>query len=115
MKQTSKYETKTLHYIQNNVHDFAWFADKKFLVRMDTLQLSSGRIINAYSFFTPAGYPIWKNSIQFIKDAVRTRSAWLGEYPYNIVTAVEAKMGFNGRHGISYHYQYFSNAFSKRT
>ena len=44
--------------------------------------------------------PSWKNSIQFIKDAVRTRSAWLGEYPYNIVTAVEAKMGFNG--GMEY-------------
>jgi hypothetical protein len=92
--------TKTLHYIQDNVHDFAWFADKNFLVRTDTLQLPSGRIINAYSFFTSTGYPVWKNSIQFIKDAVRTRSEWLGEYPYNVVTAVEAKMGFNG--GMEY-------------
>ncbi|MEO6329011.1 MAG: M1 family metallopeptidase [Ginsengibacter sp.] len=93
-------ETKTLHYIQNNVHDFAWFADKKFLVRIDTLQLTSGRVINAQAFFTPQGYPVWKNSIQFIKDAVRTRSEWLGEYPYNVVTALEAKMGFNG--GMEY-------------
>jgi len=93
-------ETKSLHYIQTNAHDFAWFADKNFLVRTDTLQLASGRIINAYSFFTPTGYPVWKNSIQFIKDAVRTRSEWLGEYPYDIVTAVEAKMGFGG--GMEY-------------
>jgi hypothetical protein len=91
---------KTLNYIQNNVHDFAWFADKNFLVRYDTLQLSPGRIIDAYSFFTPEGLPVWKNSIQFIKDAVRTRSVWLGEYPYNVVTAVEAKMGFDG--GMEY-------------
>ncbi len=93
-------ETKSLRYVQNNVHDFAWFADKKFLVRMDTLQLPSGRIINAQSFFSPKSFPFWKNSIQFIKDAVRTRSAWLGEYPYNVVTALEAQMGFSG--GMEY-------------
>jgi Peptidase family M1 domain len=93
-------ETKTLNYRQDSVHDFAWFADKHFLVRHDTLALPSGKVITAWSFFTPAGYPVWKNSIQFIKDAVITRSAWLGEYPYDIVSAVEAKMGFNG--GMEY-------------
>jgi hypothetical protein len=93
-------KTKTLRYLQKNVHDFAWFADKGFLVRNDTLQLQSGRIINAYSFFAPSGLPVWKNSIQFIKDAVKKRSEWLGEYPYNTVSAVEAKMGFSG--GMEY-------------
>ena len=93
-------QTKTLTYSQDNVHDFAWFADKNFLVRYDTMMLPSGKISNAWSFFTPSGLPVWKNSIQFIKDAVRTRSNWLGEYPYNNVTAVEAKMGFSG--GMEY-------------
>jgi hypothetical protein len=96
--QTEK--TKTLTYIQKNVHDFAWFADKNFIVKYDTLQLPSGKVIDTYSFFTPSGLPVWKNSIQFIKDAIKTRSKWLGEYPYNIVTAVEAKMGFSG--GMEY-------------
>jgi hypothetical protein len=91
---------KTLTYIQNNVHDFAWFADKNFTVRYDTLHLTSGRIIDTWSFFTPESLPVWKNSIQFIKDAIRTRSRWLGEYPYNTVSAVEAKMGFNA--GMEY-------------
>ena len=93
-------KTKTLTYIQNNVHDFAWFADKDFLVRYDTLQLPSGKIIDTYTFFTPSGLPVWKNSIQFLKDAIRTRSNWLGEYPYNIVTVVEAKIGSSG--GMEY-------------
>ena len=93
-------EIKTLNYVQNNIHDFAWFADKEFIVNYDTLKLASGRVIEAYSFYTPGGKKAWKNSIQFLKDAVRTRSAWLGEYPYNIVTAVEAKMGFDG--GMEY-------------
>ncbi|HVZ98652.1 MAG TPA: M1 family metallopeptidase [Chitinophagaceae bacterium] len=93
-------ETKTIHYIQDSVHDFAWFADKTFIVKHDTLQLPSGRIVDVYSFYTPAQKEIWKNSIQFIKEAVLTRSQWLGEYPYNVVSAVQAKMGFNG--GMEY-------------
>jgi len=93
-------KTKTLIYNQNNVHDFAWFADKNFIVRYDTLQLASGKIIDVYSFCIPSGSSVWKNSIQFIKDAVIKRSKWLGEYPYNIVTAIEAKMGFTG--GMEY-------------
>ncbi|MEO8853076.1 MAG: M1 family metallopeptidase, partial [Ginsengibacter sp.] len=93
-------KTKTLTYIQNDVHDFAWFADKNFLVRYDTLTLPSGRVIDAFSFFMKQDLPTWKNSIQFIKDAIRTRSKWLGEYPYGVVTTVEAKMGFSG--GMEY-------------
>ncbi|MGH2565560.1 MAG: M1 family aminopeptidase, partial [Ginsengibacter sp.] len=95
-----KEETKTINYFQDNVHDFAWFADKNFIVNHDTLKLRSGKIIEVYSYYTPAQKDIWKNSIQFIKDAVTTRSKWLGEYPYNIVSAVEAKMGFSG--GMEY-------------
>ncbi len=99
-KLTEKIATKTLNYFQSNVHDFAWFADKSFLVKNDTLLLASGKVINVWSFYTPSGNSVWQHSIQFIKDAVRTRSKWLGEYPYNVVTAVEAKMGFSG--GMEY-------------
>jgi hypothetical protein len=95
-----KEETKTINYIQNSVHDFAWFADKTFIVNHDTLKLASGKIIDVYAYCTPAGKKIWKNGIQFIKNAVTTRSKWLGEYPYNVISAVEAKMGFNG--GMEY-------------
>ena len=99
-QQQASQETKTLTYIQDSVHDFAWFADKNFLVMNDTLQLQSGKIINAWSFCIPKDFRVWHNSVQFIKDAVRTRSTWLGEYPYNNVTAIEAKLGFNG--GMEY-------------
>ena len=64
------------------------------------MQLASGKIIDAWSFFLPSDLPVWKNSIQFIKDAIRTRSKWLGEYPYNTVSVVEAKLGFRG--GMEY-------------
>jgi hypothetical protein len=92
--------TKTLTYVQNNVHDFAWFADKNFIVKYDTLKLHSGRIIDVYAFYPPAAKNIWKNSIRFMKDAINTRSKWLGEYPYNVVTAVEANTDYSG--GMEY-------------
>ena len=97
---TSSSELKTLHYKQSNVHDFSWFADKNFKVLIDTLQLRSGRIINVYSFFTPSQLKYWIHSIRTIKDAVLTRSEWIGEYPYNVVTAVQGPASFGG--GMEY-------------
>lgn len=93
-------KTKTYQYVQKDIHDFAWFADKQFIELKDTLQLPSGRIIAVRSYYTPSGKNEWKNSITFLKNAVLTRSRWLGEYPYDEVKAVEAKMGFEG--GMEY-------------
>ena len=93
-------ELKTVKYIQNNVHDFAWFADKRFIVKHDTCKLASGKIIDAYTFYTPSETETWNNSLQVIKDATRTRSEWIGEYPYNVVSAVQGPASFGG--GMEY-------------
>lgn len=81
--------TKTLHYVQTNVHDFAWFADKTFSVKTDTLQLPSGRIITIAVFYYAAHADNWANSIKFTKESILTKSKWLGEYPYDIVSVVD--------------------------
>jgi hypothetical protein len=91
---------RTLHYTQNNIHDFALFADRRFQVDHDTLQLASGRIIDVYAFYSPEAAPVWKNSTSLIKRAIRFRSALVGEYPFNIVSAAEVKMGTWG--GMEY-------------
>ncbi|RXK62427.1 M1 family peptidase [Lacibacter luteus] len=93
-------ETKTLVFKQINVHDFAWFADRKYIVHFDTLQLKSGHVVNIFTAFTENNKAVWKNSIQMMKDAVTFRSNAIGEYPYAVVTAVEAPMGFPG--GMEY-------------
>ena len=97
---TSSSELKTLRYTQTNVHDFAWFADKRFIVKHDTCHLASGKIIDAYTFYTPTESETWKNSLQTLKDATQTRSEWIGEYPYNVVSAVQGPQGFGG--GMEY-------------
>jgi hypothetical protein len=94
-KKTVKYKTdkpgtqKTLQYYGEQIHDFAWFASKDFIIRYDTLQLSAGNPVKVFSYAQSNGNKNWKNSVGYIKDAVRHYSTWLGEYPYPVVQAVE--------------------------
>jgi Peptidase family M1 domain len=93
---------KTLVYTQKNVHDFAWFADKRYQVQQDTLLLASGRIIKlfAYGIKNKPNYVYWKNALAYIKKAVLTRSNLLGEYPYNTVSVADADIAYAG--GMEY-------------
>ncbi len=93
-------ETKTIKYSQQNVHDFAWFADKRFIVQTDTCLLASGKIIQVYTYYTPLHQVSWKNSVQYAKDAIRHYSSLVGEYPYSIVSVVQGPPSFGG--GMEY-------------
>jgi hypothetical protein len=92
--------TKTLHFKQDNVHDFAWFADKHFMVQNDTLQLTSGRVVSVSSFYTALQKEAWQHSVQYAKDALKFYSAEVGEYPYNVATVVQGPENFGG--GMEY-------------
>ena len=93
-------ETKTLEYRQNNILDFAWFADKRFIVNYDTCSMASGKITEVFTFYTPQHKEIWKNSVAYAKDAIRHYSSLVGEYPYNIVQVVQGPESFGG--GMEY-------------
>jgi hypothetical protein len=86
---------KTLNYSAENIHDFAWFADKDFIITYDTVQLASGKQVDAFSFFQPNGNKEWKHSLDYVKDAVRMYSSWVGEYAYPVVNAVEGPANGN--------------------
>jgi hypothetical protein len=88
-KAPSSKTIKTLVYKQNNVIDFAWFADKTFTVKSDTVKLPSGKIITTSAFYYSTHAENWQNSIAMIKRAILTKSNWLGEYPYNVVSVVD--------------------------
>ncbi len=93
-------QSKTLQYKQNNVHDFAWFADKRFIVNFDTCRLASGKVIDVFTYYTPKHKDIWKNSVGNSKSAVRHYSSLVGEYPYSIVQVVQGPESFGG--GMEY-------------
>ncbi len=96
----SEKETKTLHYKQNNVHDFAWFADKRFIVNHDTCLLASGKVVQVYTYYTPQNKKIWGNSVKDAKKAVHHYSGLVGEYPFSIVQVVQGPASFGG--GMEY-------------
>jgi hypothetical protein len=92
-KNVIKYQpqagTKTLAYKITNAHDFAWFADKEFVVRYDTLQLEQGRTIDVFTYHHPDGNKNWINSTDYVKSGARAYSGYLGTYSYPVVQAVE--------------------------
>lgn len=84
---------KTLHYVQSNIHDFAWFADKRFHVLSSEVELpKSKRKVKTYVMFTNKYAKYWKEASKYINDAVYYYSLWIGEYPYNYCTAVDGAL-----------------------
>lgn len=101
LKNTSENDQfKILEYQLENIHDFAWFADKDFEVMEDTLQLP-GKIIKVAAYFHTDNKEYWSNSLSYLKDALKTKSEWLGEYPYPVATVVE-KPGVEDGGGMEY-------------
>ncbi len=97
----SSSQMKTLRYTENQVHDFAWFADKRFHVLKGKAKLpDSGREITVLAMFTYQEAQLWMNSISYINNAIRYFSAWIGDYPYNTFTAVQSAL--NSGSGMEY-------------
>lgn len=100
-KATSAGQNKTLSYYADSVPDFAWFADKKFVIQYDTIQLAPGKIVDAFTFYHENKNTPWSNSIGFVKDAVHHYSQWIGGYAYPLVQAVEGPKN-NSSGGMEY-------------
>lgn len=92
---------KTIRYTQSNVHDFAWFADKRYWVLKGNVELPhSKRNVTSWALFTPNNWKLWKNAIEYINDGTYYYSKWNGDYPYNQVTAVDGTISAGG--GMEY-------------
>jgi len=96
----SSNQSKTLEFKQTNVHDFAWFADKRFIVNHDTCHLAAGKIIDVFTYYTPQEKVKWQHSLKFSKDAVHYYSEFVGDYPYSVVSVVQGPASFGG--GMEY-------------
>ena len=95
----SSVEKKTLRFVQENVHDFAWFTDKRYHVLKGEVGVNN-RKITSWALFTNNEAKLWRRSIEYINDATRYFSKWVGEYPYNHVTAVDGTISAGG--GMEY-------------
>jgi hypothetical protein len=94
-------ETKTIHFKQNNVHDFAWFCDKRYNVMKSSIELPhTHHIVNTWALFTNGQGHLWKNATKYVNDALYNYSLWNGDYPYNNCTAVDGALSAGG--GMEY-------------
>lgn len=75
---------KTLHYVQDSIHDFAWFADKRFKVERSEVTLASGKKVTTW-FFSPNPE---ESVVHWMDTAVLFYSRLVGEYPYAHATGV---------------------------
>lgn len=97
----SENEMKTIRYTQDNVHDFAWFADKRFEVLKGEVELPhSQRVVTTWAMFVPHHNWLWEESIEYLNDGTYYYSLWNGDYPYNNVTAVDGTISAGG--GMEY-------------
>ena len=97
----SSTELKTLHYHQENVHDFAWFADKRYYVLKGEVELPhSKNKVTTWAMFTNNEAKLWAKSIEYLNDATYYYSLWNGDYPYKHVTAVDGSISAGG--GMEY-------------
>ncbi len=92
---------KTIEFIANNVHDFGWFADKRYHVMKSSVELPfSKRVVTTWAMFTSKQFPLWKKAAQYVNDAVYHYSLWVGEYPYDQCAAVQGALSAGG--GMEY-------------
>jgi len=88
----SSEKMKTLRYKEKNIHDFAWFADKRFHVLKGNVNLKSGKVITTMALFTDEQSVLWKNAITYINRAISFFSSVAGDYPYSTFTAVQSAL-----------------------
>jgi hypothetical protein len=97
----SSLQMKTLHYTEDQIHDFAWFADKRFNVRKGSVTLpESERKVTTWAMFTVQEAYLWEKAVSYIDSAILVFSKWIGDYPYNTFTAVQSAL--NSGAGMEY-------------
>jgi len=91
---------KTIRYTAERVHDFAWFADKRFFVLKDTARLASGKRVDCWAMFTNSDSALWKKGAFYVRRSLEFYSEKVGEYPWPQATAVHSALSAGG--GMEY-------------
>ena len=92
---------KKVLFKEENIHDFAWFADKRFHVLQGEVELPhSHRKVTTWVYYPNSQAHLWKDALEYVNDAVYYYSLWYGDYPYDNCTAVHAPLSAGG--GMEY-------------
>lgn len=91
---------KTIRIVADSVHDFAWFADKRFIIREEVKTPDNGHPVACRIFFLPHNAAYWHVEDQYqvytvlddVKGGVGFYSKKVGPYPYRHCTAVDCDL-----------------------
>ncbi len=91
-KKQSKGELKTWHFKAENVHDFAWVADKDYIHEITWLALGNDTVV-IHLLYQPDVYMFWREAGEFTREIIRLYSEWFYKYPYKSFTVAQAGDG----------------------
>ncbi|MCP4633482.1 MAG: M1 family metallopeptidase, partial [candidate division Zixibacteria bacterium] len=75
---------KSIRFVANNVHDFAWTADKDFTIKTFSC---NNVVIETYVLSKHQRY--WEDVGEWVFNALDLYSQWYGEYPYKSLKIVD--------------------------
>ncbi len=79
---------KTIRFVQENVHDFAWFADIDFRFKKGQHMLKSGKVIETNIFFRYNPDLVVHQITTTINTTLNFYSEMVGDYPYSSCSVV---------------------------
>lgn len=85
----SSENNKTIHLRQENVHDFAWFADKRFKVIRENIQLPGSEnpaLVSAFFYSDPEA---WSKVPSYTSGVLAFMSQTVSPYPWEEMSVVE--------------------------
>lgn len=90
-KNPRQSEQKTLSYIAENVQDFAWFADRDFIVDYSREHIA-GKDIDCWVFHRDESETIWSEAMPACVNSLKKFSEWVGPYQYPQMSIVGAHL-----------------------
>jgi hypothetical protein len=81
--------TETLRYVQEDVHDFAWTASRRFLEKTDRFDDPGYPPVDIRLLVQPEHARLSQRYLESTKAALRAYGAWSAPYPYPQITVVD--------------------------
>jgi len=82
-------DTQTLRFLQEDVHDFAWTASRRFLEREGRFEAAGYPSVDIRLLLQPEHAHLAERYIEATKIALGSYGAWSVPYPYSHITVVD--------------------------
>lgn len=83
---------KTVRFSEDNIHDFAWFADKRWIIRQQDIQNGKDSVRQITTAFLPQHQKQWERANSYLEHTLNAYDSMVGPYPYRTLKGVEGDM-----------------------